>query len=154
MCAHTHIHARTHICPFFPLLVTSPWRWRQQGTLEQCGILPKHYMALHPRSPWLESSPPWKPKISHPIRWLLIMLHHTHLLPTNAQNYFVISRGFTSDHECELITSCSILQPPTISLPLWVQTFSSAPCSQSSSIFVLPLVQEIKFHTHTQQLKL
>jgi hypothetical protein len=32
-----------------------------------------------------------------------------------------------------------------------VQIFSSAPCSQTPSIYVVPLVWEIKFHTHKKQ---
>jgi hypothetical protein len=35
--------------------------------------------------------------------------------------------------------------------PCWVQTFSSAPCSQIPPIYVLPLVWKTKFHNHTEQ---
>jgi len=35
--------------------------------------------------------------------------------------------------------------------PSWVQIFSSAPCSHTPSVSVLPLVWEINFHTHTKQ---
>jgi hypothetical protein len=35
--------------------------------------------------------------------------------------------------------------------PSYVQVFSCAPCSQTLSIYVLSLVWEIRFHTHTKQ---
>jgi hypothetical protein len=33
----------------------------------------------------------------------------------------------------------------------YIQIFSSAPCSKTPSICVLPLVSQIKFHAHTKQ---
>jgi len=38
---------------------------------------------------------------------------------------------------------------PRLFLLIYVKIFSSAPCSQTPSAFVLPLVREIKFHTRT-----
>jgi hypothetical protein len=35
--------------------------------------------------------------------------------------------------------------------PSKVHIFSSAPCSQTPSVYVLPLVWGTKFHTHTKQ---
>jgi hypothetical protein len=40
---------------------------------------------------------------------------------------------------------CNVLHPS------WVQKFSYAPCSQTPSIYVLPLMWETRFHTHTKQ---
>jgi hypothetical protein len=45
---------------------------------------------------------------------------------------------------------CNFLQPPITHFS-WIQIFSSAPCSQTSSICVLPLMWDTKFHTHTKQ---
>jgi hypothetical protein len=33
---------------------------------------------------------------------------------------------------------------------LWVKIFSSAPCSQKASAYVLPLISEIVFHSHAK----
>jgi hypothetical protein len=37
-------------------------------------------------------------------------------------------------------------------IPLRFNIFSSAPCSQNSSVYALLLMLETKFHTHTKQL--
>jgi hypothetical protein len=52
------------------------------------------------------------------------------------------------------ITQLLIMQFPTAPLPLhpsYVQIFPSAPCSQTPSVCVLPLMWQTKFHTHTKQ---
>jgi hypothetical protein len=47
-----------------------------------------------------------------------------------------------------LIMECS---PSSCHFLLYVQIFSSAPCSQTPSIYVLPLMWETKFYTNTKQ---
>jgi len=39
--------------------------------LRNAGILPQHYTASQPRTPRLESAPPWKPQIMH-LEWFLL----------------------------------------------------------------------------------
>jgi hypothetical protein len=36
----------------------------------------------------------------------------------------------------------------------YVQIFPSAPCSQTSLVYVLPLARKTKFHTYTKQVKI
>jgi len=45
--------------------------------------------------------------------------------------------------------SSSLLSLP----PSQVQIFSSAPCSQTPSVYVLPVVWDTKLHSHTKQLR-
>jgi hypothetical protein len=47
-------------------------------------------------------------------------------------------------------TLCSVLQPPE-TCSLSGLSIPSAPCSQTSSVYVFPLVWETKFHTRTKQ---
>jgi hypothetical protein len=46
---------------------------------------------------------------------------------------------------------CNFLHSPVIS-SLLRPNISPAPCSQTPSVYALPLMQETKFHTHTKQL--
>jgi hypothetical protein len=46
---------------------------------------------------------------------------------------------------------CNFIHSP-VSSSLWGQTIFSEPCSQTPSVDVLPLMWEIKFHTHAEQL--
>jgi hypothetical protein len=51
------------------------------------------------------------------------------------------------EYELRRSSLCSFLQPP-VSL-FSVQIFSR-PCSETPSVYVPPLISEIKFHTHTE----
>jgi hypothetical protein len=67
---------------------------------------------------------------------------HIHWL--DHSNFTWRKRGSYEALHWAIITSLLFLNPSS------VQIFSSAPCSQSPSVCVLPLMSETKFHAHTK----
>jgi hypothetical protein len=73
---------------------------------------------------------------------LLFLPYLLHALPISSLTYSYIWRKVM-----QLLSMYSSLLPFH---PSSFQIFSSAPCSQTSSVSVLPLLSENKFHAHTK----
>ena len=69
---------------------------------------------------------------------IYFIFHHTIILIVYGEEY----KSQTSSFSC-------LHNPVTVSL--LGQTVSSAPCIKKSSVHVLPLMRDSKFHTHTKQ---
>jgi hypothetical protein len=109
----------------------SPWRWRKHGPLKR--VLPQYYKGAQSRRRWLESSPLWKPQISHQVQ-----------RKTDKSEYQAVSKSFrTGRMERELqVLQLSATRCSCIAI-FWVSLVSFAAitfCVASPRVFIFVVV--------------
>ena len=114
-----------------------------------------HFLKIH-LNIFLTSMPEsykWSPSLrfphQNPVRTSPLP-HACYMPPPHLKSLDLIIRISGEEYRSLSSTSCNFLHSPVI-LFLLGQNFSSAPCSQTPSAYIPPLVWVTRFHTHTKQ---
>jgi hypothetical protein len=146
-CRNPKVHHRIHNSP-----PTAPIP-EPSETIPQPPAANLHKVHFDPILPSTPGSSKWSFYfgLSHQNPVHVSSLSHAYHMPRPPHSpWFDLSRNiwcknYEAPH-CETFSILPLLRPS------YVQIFSSVPCSQTPSVYALPLMLQTKFHTNTKQL--